>query len=142
MSIAPAGWELFARFAFPPNELGYCGPPDASVLLRGAARHEIADHAAGFDGAWPYLEEIAAAIGAGDPLEDEVVRTLRARLPAAVRDALNARWGPPEADPTLRQRRFTIAGWRAGNVFVGIQPSRSRTSIRGGRIAFASAAVR
>lgn len=75
MSIAPAGWELFARFAFPPNELGYCGPPDASVLLRGAARHEIADHAAGFDGAWPYLEEIAAAIGAGDPLEDEVVRS-------------------------------------------------------------------
>ncbi|MDF0501802.1 cobaltochelatase subunit CobN, partial [Burkholderia cenocepacia] len=49
-----------------------------------------------------------------------------ARLPATVRDALNARWGPPEADPTLRQQRFTIAGWRAGNVFVGIQPSRSR----------------
>ncbi|WP_201326106.1 cobaltochelatase subunit CobN, partial [Burkholderia sp. E168m23] len=72
---------------------------------------------------------------------DPAVRTLRpafqsyaladyvarfAQLPAAVRDALNERWGPPEADPTLRQRRFTIAGWRAGNVFVGIQPSRSR----------------
>ena len=42
---------------------------------RDDARHEIADHAAGFDGAWPYLEEIAAAIGAGDPLEDEVVRS-------------------------------------------------------------------
>jgi cobaltochelatase CobN len=49
-----------------------------------------------------------------------------ARLPAAVRDALNARWGEPEADPTLRHGRFMIAGWRAGNVFVGIQPSRSR----------------
>ncbi|MHA7153295.1 cobaltochelatase subunit CobN, partial [Burkholderia pseudomallei] len=44
----------------------------------------------------------------------------------AARDALNARWGPPEADPALRQRRFPIAGWRAGHVFVGVQPSRSR----------------
>ncbi|MDN7441319.1 cobaltochelatase subunit CobN [Burkholderia cepacia] len=58
------------------------------------------------------------------PLADYVAHF--ARLPAAVRDALNERWGPPEADPTLRQGRFTIAGWRAGNVFVGIQPSRSR----------------
>ncbi len=75
MSIAGTGWELFARYAFPPNELGYCGPPDASVLLRGRTRAEIACHAAGFDGAWPYLQEIAAAIGAADPLEDAVVRS-------------------------------------------------------------------
>jgi hypothetical protein len=33
-----------------------------------------------------------------------------ARLPAAVRDALNARWGEPEADPMLRHGRFMIAG--------------------------------
>ncbi|MGH8780294.1 cobaltochelatase subunit CobN [Paraburkholderia sp.] len=49
-----------------------------------------------------------------------------ARLPEPVRTALNARWGPPEQDPTLRRGRFMIAGWRCGNVFVGIQPSRSR----------------
>jgi len=49
-----------------------------------------------------------------------------ARLPVAARDALNARWGPPEQDPTLRRGRFMIAGWRCGNIFVGIQPSRSR----------------
>ncbi|MBN3806766.1 cobaltochelatase subunit CobN [Paraburkholderia sp. Ac-20336] len=47
-------------------------------------------------------------------------------LPASVRDALNARWGPPEQDPTLRRGRFMIAGWRCGHVFVGIQPARSR----------------
>jgi len=47
-------------------------------------------------------------------------------LPASVRDALNARWGRPEQDPTLRRGRFMIAGWRCGQVFVGIQPSRSR----------------
>ena len=49
-----------------------------------------------------------------------------ARLPAEARDALNARWGPPEHDPTLRRGRFMISGWRCGQVFVGIQPSRSR----------------
>ncbi|GAB7524469.1 cobaltochelatase subunit CobN [Paraburkholderia sp. 2C] len=49
-----------------------------------------------------------------------------ARLPASLRDALNARWGAAEHDPTVRHGRFMIAGWRCGNVFVGIQPSRSR----------------
>jgi cobaltochelatase CobN len=49
-----------------------------------------------------------------------------ARLPADVRDALNARWGPPERDPTVRRGRFMIAGWRCGRVFVGIQPARTR----------------
>src|SRR5579863_182969 len=49
-----------------------------------------------------------------------------ARLPAEAREALNARWGTPEQDPTLRRGRFMIAGWRCGQVFVGIQPSRSR----------------
>ncbi len=47
-------------------------------------------------------------------------------LPAEARNALNARWGSPEQDPTLRRGRFMIAGWRCGQVFVGIQPSRSR----------------
>ncbi|HEY1995810.1 cobaltochelatase subunit CobN [Paraburkholderia sp.] len=49
-----------------------------------------------------------------------------AQLPAEAREALNARWGPPEQDPTLRRDRFMIAGWRCAHVFVGIQPSRSR----------------
>ncbi|RKP48449.1 cobaltochelatase subunit CobN [Trinickia fusca] len=47
-------------------------------------------------------------------------------LPVSVREALNARWGPPEADPTVRRGRFMIAGWRCGHVFVGIQPARTR----------------
>lgn len=67
-----SGWQLFARYAFPPNELGYCGPPDASVLLD-SERPRIAAHAQGFDGAWPYLEEIAAAAGVDDPLDPDVV---------------------------------------------------------------------
>jgi Family of unknown function (DUF6390) len=68
------GRELFASYAFPPNELGYCGPPDSSVLLNGRGPAAIDRHAKGFDGAWPYLEEIAAATGGGDPLDPDVVR--------------------------------------------------------------------
>ena len=69
------GWELFARYAYPPNELGYCGPPDASKLLNGSAREPtVAEHAQGFDGAWPYLEDLAEAAGVDDPLDTDVVR--------------------------------------------------------------------
>lgn len=65
---------LFARYAFPPNELGYCGPPDASVLLQPNAPEQVQRHAEGFAGAWPYLQEIGAACGL-DPLDSEVVRS-------------------------------------------------------------------
>ena len=66
---------MFARYAFPPNELGYCGPPDASVLLRGDDPLDVAAHAREFDGAWPYLRAIADGAGVADPLDDEVVRS-------------------------------------------------------------------
>ena len=49
-----------------------------------------------------------------------------AKLPDNVQQELNARWGPPENDPTIRRGRFMIAGWRCGHVFIGIQPARSR----------------
>jgi len=69
-----AGWELFAQYAFPPNELGYCGPPDSSKLLPGADPGQITNHAEGFDGAWTYLTAIADAVGIDDPLAADVVR--------------------------------------------------------------------
>ncbi len=71
----PAGYEEFARYAFPPNELGYCGPEDGEVLLRGGSAVELAAYAKEFDGAWPYLGAIAEAAGIHDPLEAEVVRS-------------------------------------------------------------------
>jgi Family of unknown function (DUF6390) len=72
------GDVLFARYAFPPNELGYCGPADADVLLRHATAGrepagEIAKRARLFDGAWVYLEQIAAAAGIADPMDARVV---------------------------------------------------------------------
>lgn len=74
--MAVSGPTLFARYAYPPNELGYCGPGDFAVLLGGGsveADQEIARHARLFDGAWPYLEIIAAAAQIENPLDSRVV---------------------------------------------------------------------
>src|SRR5215475_9307433 len=59
--------SLFAQYAYPPNELGYCGPAD------GGGASGLAAHAKEFDGAWPYLAAIAEAVGAPDPLDEDVV---------------------------------------------------------------------
>lgn len=71
------GALMFARFAFPPNELGYCGPDAADELLErtafGAAGPGLRELARGFAGAWPYLELIAGANRIADPLEYGVV---------------------------------------------------------------------
>ncbi|MGH3582911.1 MAG: DUF6390 family protein [Mycobacterium sp.] len=69
----PVGYAEFARYAFPPNELGYCGPADTDTLLRGGGAAELTAHARAFDGAWPYLDAIADAAGV-DPLDASVVR--------------------------------------------------------------------
>jgi hypothetical protein len=74
--LTVSGTTLFARYAYPPNELGYCGPDDASVLLRRGsptAQAQIAEHARQFEGAWAYLEIIAEAAGIADPLDARVV---------------------------------------------------------------------
>ncbi|HWD82076.1 MAG TPA: DUF6390 family protein, partial [Kribbella sp.] len=71
-----AGPLLFARYAYPPNALGYCGPEDSGELLEyaGSAVSDrgLAAIAQRFLGAWPYLSLIAAASGR-DPLDPEVV---------------------------------------------------------------------
>jgi Family of unknown function (DUF6390) len=58
---------LFDQYAYPPNELGYCGPADDGGTFG------LAAHAKEFDGAWPYLTAIAEAVGASDPLDEDVV---------------------------------------------------------------------
>jgi hypothetical protein len=72
-----AGPLLFARFAYPPNALGYCGPDDAAALIEhtsaGVAGPDLVALARQFAGAWPYLELIAASSGRTDPLDAAVV---------------------------------------------------------------------
>lgn len=72
-----SGTEMFVRYAFPPNERGYCGPSDTGALLEygrsGAADAEFRPVAQAFTGAWRYLQLIAAAAGITDPLDARVV---------------------------------------------------------------------
>jgi hypothetical protein len=70
--MSERGTLLFARYAYPPNELGYCGPDGAPALLR-ADSAEIARRARRFEGAWSYLEFIARSAGIADPLDEAVV---------------------------------------------------------------------
>ena len=68
---------LFARYAYPPNALGYCGPDDAQALIghtsAGESGPDLAALARQFAGAWPYLQLIAASAGRADPLDAAVV---------------------------------------------------------------------
>nr|WP_225443046.1 DUF6390 family protein [Lolliginicoccus lacisalsi] len=72
------GAALFARYAYPPNALGYCGPPDtrqtvahlgggasgAGAAVSGVGERQATEQwARSFDGAWPYLHAIAGGAG-------------------------------------------------------------------------------
>ena len=73
---AVSGPVLFARYAFPPNQLGYCGPDDAAgFLARGVNGddHGLREMARDFDGALPYLRLIADGNGWPDALDPRVV---------------------------------------------------------------------
>ena len=66
----------FARYAYPPNRLGLCGPADAPALLEGAAagaEDELRALALGFEGAYPYLRLVATENDISDPLDARVV---------------------------------------------------------------------
>lgn len=61
------GQELFCRYAYHPNQLGYCGPSQWDGL-------DVRAYAKRFLGAWAYQQVIADMMGL-DPLDEEVVKT-------------------------------------------------------------------
>ncbi|MFH1329519.1 MAG: DUF6390 family protein [Actinomycetota bacterium] len=102
---------LFARFAFPPNRLGYCGPSDHQGLFEmataAAPAAELAAMARAFEGAYPYLQLIAAANGIADPLDARVVEAYWVGSPrleqvdmTAMGAALDERFRPRVASRT------------------------------------------
>ncbi|MBH0780834.1 DUF6390 family protein [Nocardia bovistercoris] len=125
------GADLFARFAYAPNDLGYCGPPDATALASGSPeRIRAAAHR--FTGAWPYLAVMAEMTGIADPLDERLVRAywlgggMGADLDGArFLDGLLARIGPvagpywhhltadltPEAAPNHAFHVFAVYPW-------------------------------
>lgn len=68
------GAEMFARYAYAPNRLGYCGPQESSALL-GGSRHRIEEAAKQFTGAWPYLQVLSKMMGIADPLDHRIVES-------------------------------------------------------------------
>ena len=71
------GPQLFVRYAYPPNQLGYCGPDDVRALVdygrAGVTDPGLRQLVAAFEGAWPYLQVIATAARVPDPLDRRVV---------------------------------------------------------------------
>ncbi len=100
-----SGPVRFARYAFGPNSLGYCGPDAAGELFQhgtsGGDDAALRHLARGFDGAWPYLELIARANGIADPLDPRVVEAywlgsdlLDAVTPGLLGESLRLRFRP------------------------------------------------
>ena len=113
-----AGEVLFARYAYPPNELGYCGPEESATLWSAACGELEHDElaavravAARFEGAWPYFELLAECSGLADPLDASVVEAYwlggpllesvpASRLAEFVRDRFAGSPGVPSSAPS------------------------------------------
>lgn len=74
MTPDPRGAEMFARYAYAPNALGYCGPPLGATLRDGSV-DEVRRAATRFTGAWPYLRVLAGLTGIADPLDHRLVES-------------------------------------------------------------------
>lgn len=113
------GLRLFARFAYPPNALGYCGPADTTLaceLTRDAlAVDEFRHWAADFAGAWPYLESLAGTFKA-DPLDRVVVEAYWLGDPR-LGDVDTLPWGNSIQD---RFRHRAGPGWKAIDAAVNL----------------------
>jgi hypothetical protein len=69
-----AGVEMFARYAYAPNALGYCGPP-LGLTLRDGTVDDVRSAATRFSGAWPYLRVLSRLTGIADPLDHRLVES-------------------------------------------------------------------
>jgi uncharacterized protein DUF6390 len=107
--MSEGGALMFARFAYPPNDLGYCGPDASAELLErvhaGAGGPRLRALAQAFGGAWPYLELIAGANAIADPLDAQVVEAywvgnglLDRVRPRVLADSLVTRFGSQVRD--------------------------------------------
>lgn len=65
---------MFARYAYAPNHLGYCGPSELAAL-RNASLADVRVAARRFSGAWPYLEVLSRMTGIADPLDLRLVES-------------------------------------------------------------------
>lgn len=78
MERGSPGAVLFARYAYAPNELGYCGPADAHSLFglgaTGRTDVDVVELARRFTGAWPYQAILSELTDIADPLDERIGR--------------------------------------------------------------------
>ena len=94
-------------------QLGETIPTDSDALMQ-----TLCEGIANDPAQWPLRP-------AHQSLTLQAYRAGLAELPAALGEAIDRQWGPPEQDPMVRSGRFMIAGLRLGRVFIGIQPARA-----------------
>ena len=113
--LSERGALLFARYAYPPNALGYCGPAGAELMLSPNATEEIERRARRFEGAWAYLQVIAECSEITDPLDERAVeaywvgndlldRVDPARLVARLSDLFHGQIGGTWREASARAR--------------------------------------
>jgi hypothetical protein len=112
------GPVLFARYAFPPNSHGFCGPADSGGLFEygvaGRDERGLRAMAQQFAGAWPYLQLIAGATGLDDPLDRRVVEAYWVGSPRL--DLV----GTPAVGDSMEERFRYMTGARFGSLTEGV----------------------
>jgi hypothetical protein len=125
------GLLLFARYAFMPNRLGYCGGDAHGVFETCAAGQTSPDvhaWALQFEGAYPYLKLIASANDIADPFDPRVVEAYwvgnallrnasRAPLYDSIRQRFASRLTPKNLDLILGQVPQGAQPFHAFHVF-------------------------
>jgi hypothetical protein len=143
--VSNGGEVLFARYAYAPNDLGYCGPAEAATLFElgatGSSDADVVAIARGFSGAWPYAQLLAEQAAIDDPLDERVMRAywtggplldsvdcaeFGRRLLDRFRPQAGHYWSHltrdllPEASPTHGFHVFGVYPW--SRLLVGEQP--------------------
>jgi hypothetical protein len=112
------GPVLFARYAFPPNSHGFCGPADSGGLFEygvaGRDERGLRAMAQQFAGAWPYLQLIAGATGLDDALDRRVVEAYWVGSPRL--DLV----GTPAVGDSMEERFRYMTGARFGSLTEGV----------------------
>ena len=112
------GPVLFARYAFPPNSHGFCGPADSGGLFEygvaGVDDGGLRAMARQFAGAWPYLQLIAAATGLDDPHDHLVVEAYWVGSPRLDRVGTRA------VGDSMEDRFRYMTGARFGSLTEGV----------------------
>ncbi|WP_176594524.1 cobaltochelatase subunit CobN [Sphingobium sp. EM0848] len=112
------------------NGVGLDTPASAAAILNALTEAGYTTADAPGDGAALMRLMTAGVTNAGPDRPAEVQLPLDlyhaafAALPATAREAVQTRWGTPEADPFFRNDAFHLPVHRFGNIAVAVQPSR------------------